>query len=97
MLQSFIEDYYTSDHHITLPDEVYLSHELVDEEVLQRYLHEHKSKKVPFKVPERGDKAKLVKMALTNANLYLNNRALAVEKRERNRIPVAMSQICIIF
>ena len=93
LLQSFIEDYYTSDHHITLPDEVYLSHELVDEEVLHKYLHEHKSKKVPFKVPERGDKAKLVKMAVTNANLYLNDRALALEKRERNRIPAAVSDL----
>jgi excinuclease ABC subunit C len=93
LLQSFIEDYYTSDHHITLPDEVYLSHDLVDEEVLHGYLHEHKSKKVPFKIPERGDKAKLIKMAVTNAKLHLNDRALALEKRERNRIPAAISDL----
>lgn len=93
LLQSFIEDYYTSDHHITLPDEIYLSHELVDEEVLHRYLFEHKAKKVPFKIPERGDKAKLVKMAITNAKLHLNDRALELEKRERNRIPAAISDL----
>ena len=93
LLQSFIEDYYTSDHHITLPDEVYLSHDLVDEEVLHKYLHEHKSKKVPFKTPERGDKAKLIKMAVTNAKLHLNDRALALEKRERSRIPAAISDL----
>ena len=51
LLQSFIEDYYTSDHHITIPDEVYLSHELIDEEVLQVICMSINLKKYPSKFP----------------------------------------------
>ncbi|NBW70044.1 MAG: excinuclease ABC subunit C [Bacteroidetes bacterium] len=93
LLQSFLEDYYTSDHQITLPDEVYLSHPLVDEELLHIFIEEKKSKKIPFRVPERGDKAKLIQMALTNAKLYLDERALTLEKRERDRIPVSITDL----
>ena len=32
-------------------------------------------------------------MAVTNAKLHLNDRALALEKRERSRIPAAVSDL----
>ena len=93
LLQGFLEDYYTSDHEITLPDEVYLSHPLEDEELLHIFIQEKKLKKIPFRVPERGDKAKLIQMALTNAKLYLDERALTLEKRERERIPTSVTDL----
>ncbi|MEX2605393.1 MAG: excinuclease ABC subunit UvrC, partial [Gracilimonas sp.] len=93
MLQSFVEDYYTGQYTAAIPDEVYLSHEMIDVEPLEQYLHQEKGKIVPVNVPQIGEKKQLIKMAVTNAKLHLNERALEKEKAERNRIPHAIEEL----
>lgn len=93
MLQSFVEDYYTGQYTAAIPDEVYLSNELPDEEPLIEYLVQEKGKKVPLHVPQIGEKAQLIKMARANARLHLNERRLKKEKAERDRIPHAVKEL----
>ncbi len=87
LLQSFMEDYYTGELSSVIPDEVCCSHELQDDEPLFEYLWEMKGKKVPVIIPERGDKAKMVQMAGTNARLLLREWVLEKIKADRERVP----------
>lgn len=93
LLQSFVEDYYTGQYTAAIPDEVYLSHAISDDEPLVEYLYQEKKKKVPVHVPQIGDKAHLIKMTNANARLHLNERRLEKEKTERDRIPHAIKEL----
>ena len=93
LVQSFVEDYYTGQYTAAIPDEVYLSHAMTDEEPLIDYLIQERGKKVPVHVPQIGEKAQLIKMAVTNARLHLNERKLEKEKAERDRIPHAVKEL----
>lgn len=93
LIQSFVEDYYTGQYTAAIPDEVYISHAMTDDEPLVEYLYQERAKKVPVHVPERGEKAQLIKMAAANARLHLNERRLEKEKAERDRIPHAVKEL----
>jgi excinuclease ABC subunit C len=93
MIQSFVEDYYTGQYTAAIPDEVYISHAMIDDEPLVDYLYQEKGKKVPVHVPQIGEKAQLIKMANANARLHLNERKLEKEKAERDRIPHAVKEL----
>jgi len=96
MLQSFVEDYYTGSHQYgagIIPDEVYLSHELTDDEPLVQYLEQQLGKKVKVHVPQIGEKAQLIKMSEANARLLLSERKLEKQKAERQRIPHAIKEL----
>ncbi|MCG8372617.1 MAG: excinuclease ABC subunit UvrC [Balneolales bacterium] len=93
LMQSFVEDYYTGQYTAAIPDEVYLSHAMTDEEPLLEYLYQERAKKVPIHVPQIGEKAQLIKMATSNARLHLNERLLEKEKAERDRIPHAVKEL----
>lgn len=96
MIQAFMEDYYTDANKIgnsPIPDEVYVSEELSNAAPLAQYLHQTKGKKVKIHRPQRGEKAQLMRMALSNAKLSLNQRKLEKEKAERNRIPHSVREL----
>ncbi len=93
MLQAFVEDYYTGQYMAAIPDEVYLSTELENDEPLLAYLSREKGKKVPVQVPKIGEKAHLIKMALANTRLHLNERKLEKAKAEKTRIPHAVKEL----
>lgn len=93
MLQSFVEDYYTGQHAGSIPDEVYVSHDLINEEPLAQYLWEERGRKVRIHRPQRGDKAKMIRMALSNAKLLLGERKLEKEKAARKRIPHSVKEL----
>ncbi len=93
LIQSFVEDYYTGQYTAAIPDEVYISQAMTDDEPLVEYLYQERGKKVPVHVPERGEKAGLIKMATANARLHLNERRLEKEKSERDRIPHAVKEL----
>src|SRR5699024_2479275 len=93
MLQSFVEDYYTGQHAGSLPDEVYVSDDLTNDEPLRQYLHEQRGKKVRIHRPQRGQKAKMIRMALSNAKLLLGERKLEKEKAARKRIPHSVKEL----
>ncbi|MDZ7694330.1 MAG: excinuclease ABC subunit UvrC [Balneolaceae bacterium] len=93
MLQSFIEDYYTGQFAGAIPDEVYVSHELPEDEPLLEYLWQEKGRKVPIKKPQIGEKAQLIRMAMSNAELLLGERKLEKQKAERKRIPNSVEEL----
>lgn len=93
MLQSFVEDYYTGQYAGAIPDEVYVSDELMDDEPLRQYLHEQRGKKVRIHRPQRGEKAKMIRMALSNAKLLLGERKLEKEKAAQKRIPHSVKEL----
>ncbi|MEX0823262.1 MAG: excinuclease ABC subunit UvrC [Balneolaceae bacterium] len=93
ILQSFVEDYYTGQYAGAIPDEVYLSDEMEDEEPLSQYLWEQHSKKVPIYIPKIGEKRQLIQMAISNARLNLGERRLEKEKAERDRIPQSVKDL----
>jgi excinuclease ABC subunit C len=93
MMQSFVEDYYTGQMVGAIPDEVYLSDSMEDEDPLLEYLWEQRGKKVPIHVPQIGEKKHLIEMAVTNARLNLGERKLEKQKAERDRIPQAIKDL----
>ncbi|WP_440998979.1 excinuclease ABC subunit UvrC [Fodinibius sp. SL11] len=93
MLQSFVEDYYTGQHAGGIPDEVYVSDALINEEPLAQYLWEERGKKVRIHRPQRGEKAKMIRMALSNAKYLLGERKLEKEKAAQKRIPHSVKEL----
>ena len=93
MMQSFVEDYYTGQMAGAIPDEVYLSDPMDDDDPLLEYLWEQRGKKVPVLVPQIGEKKQLIRMAVTNARLNLGQRKLEKQKAEKERIPQAVKDL----
>jgi len=96
ILQSFVEDYFTASGTYgagLIPDEVYVSHALPDDEPLFEYLWEQRGKKVPIKHPKVGEKKQLVRMAISNAKLLLGEKKLELEKARRERIPHSVKEL----
>ncbi|MDR8391158.1 excinuclease ABC subunit UvrC [Aliifodinibius sp. S!AR15-10] len=93
MLQSFIEDYYTGQFAGAIPDEVYVSHDLPEDDPLLQYLWQERGRKVPIHRPQRGEKAQLMRMAMSNAELLLGQRKLEKEKANRKRIPNSVEEL----
>lgn len=93
MLQSFVEDYYTGQFAGAIPDEVYVSDDLVNEDPLAQYLWEERGKKVRIHRPQRGEKAKMIRMALSNAKLLLGERKLEKEKAAEKHIPHSIKEL----
>ncbi|MBP3192512.1 excinuclease ABC subunit UvrC [Natronogracilivirga saccharolytica] len=87
LLQSFMEDYYTSALSGTVPDEVCMGNELQNDEPLFEYLWQSKNRKVPLTVPQRGEKAQMVQMARANASLLLKEWVLEKIKADQGRVP----------
>lgn len=93
MLQSFVEDYYTGQYAGAIPDEVYVSEDLEEEEPLAQYLWQQRGKKVKIHRPQRGEKAQMIRMAISNAKLWLGERKLEKEKARQERIPHAVKEL----
>jgi excinuclease ABC subunit C len=66
-----------------LPDEVILPVELEDAEVRAELLSERRGKRVEFLVPQRGEKLKLLQMAMENAHQSFVSRQEKENTRER--------------
>ena len=87
LLQSFMEDYYTSALSGTIPGEVCMGNELQNDEPLFEYLWQSRGKRVPLIVPQRGEKAQMVQMANSNARLLLKEWVLEKIKADQGRVP----------
>ncbi len=91
IMQSFVERYYTEA--TFFPDEVLLSVGPEHPTALEAFLREKRGKKVPLVVPERGDKAALIRLVLANARLLLSEYQLEKAKQEEGRIPQAVKSL----
>lgn len=56
-------------------------------------MHEQRGKKVRIHRPQRGEKAKMIRMALSNAKLLLGERKLEKEKAAQKRIPHSVKEL----
>jgi excinuclease ABC subunit C len=96
LVLAFVERYYAEA--TFAPEEVLLSHDPAelpaqDTVALEELLARERGKQVPVKVPQRGEKASLVRMAASNAKLLVGEWKLQQMKRERDRIPEAVKQL----
>lgn len=71
MLAAFIRQYY--ERHPFVPDELLTSVKLSDTDLIEEWLREIKKKKTPINHPQRGEKARLVNLAVHNAENELQN------------------------
>jgi excinuclease ABC subunit C len=69
-----------------IPQEILLSHRLDDAELLEEWLRGKRGRQVRLLVPQRGEKVKLVRMALENAR-YLLRQAVAEREKKRKTPP----------
>ena len=88
LLQSAVEDYYMQA--TFFPDEVYLSTGLADRSPVADFLRERRGRKVAIKVPQRGEKAALMRMIEANARLLVGEWKIKQMKRGEERIPYAV-------
>ncbi len=72
---AFIEQYYNAT--VSVPEEIFLSAEVEDHDLLQRWLTEKRGGPVSVVQPQRGEKRTLVGLALKNATLKLDERLIA--------------------
>jgi excinuclease ABC subunit C len=85
LMQRLLEDHYTEANFF--PDEVLLSHAPSDVAPLEAVVREGRGRKVELRVPERGDKASLLRMVEANAKLLVGEWKLQKAKAEEDYIP----------
>ena len=91
LMQSFLEHYYTQS--AFFPEEVFLGTPVSDSEPLEAFLRSKLGKKVAIRVPQRGEKADLMRMTGANAQLLLGEFKLELMKRGEDRIPFAVQAL----
>lgn len=80
VMASFIKQFYAGTPYI--PKEIFLSVKSEEEELLTEWLTTKRGQKVYLKVPQKGDKEKLVKLARKNAELVLNQDIEKIKREE---------------
>lgn len=90
VITSFVKQFYAGTPYI--PKEIFLSSQLEDEELINRWLTTRRGQKVHIKVPQKGDKEKLVELAKKNAELVLNQDVEKI-KREEARTTGALKEL----
>jgi len=78
IISDFIKQYYTG--RKILPNKIMIRNDFADRTAMEEYLSTTAGRKVEIKIPQRGEKAKLVEMAENNARITLENK----EKANRN-------------
>ncbi len=87
---AFFEQYYLNSTFI--PEEVYCSFGVDDEQVIRKWLAQKRGGRVELLFPQKGEKARLVEMAETNARLLLNE--LLKQRREReDKLPANVAAL----
>jgi excinuclease ABC subunit C len=76
---AFFRQYYLNA--LFVPEEVYCSFKIEDEQLIRKWLTEKRGDRVELLFPQRGEKARIIEMAETNARLLLNE--LLQQRRER--------------
>ena len=90
ILSSFVKQFYAGTPFI--PREIMLQESIEDMELVESWLSNKKGNKVRLRVPQRGDKEKLVELAAKNAALVLSQDKERI-KREEGRTIGAVKEI----
>lgn len=70
IVESFLKQFYSGTPHI--PKEIFISHDVEDCESIAGWLSDLKNRKVTIKTPKKGEKLKLIQLALNNARMVLD-------------------------
>lgn len=84
VMSSFLQQYY--EQAPQLPDEILLNNEINNIEILKNRLKQLKGKKVKIKIPKRGNKKRLIEMALKNAEQNLKKEQIKEKYQEKRTI-----------
>jgi excinuclease ABC subunit C len=80
IMASFLKQFYAGTPYI--PKEIFLGAKTDDEELITEWLTAKRGQKVYLKVPQKGDKEKLVELARKNAELVLHQDIENIKKEE---------------
>ncbi len=81
VLAAFLRQYYARN--ADIPPEVLLSAEVDERELLEQWLTQLRGRRVKLRVPKRGSKKELARLAADNARMFLEQE----EQRQRERDP----------
>lgn len=79
VLKAFLHRYYA--HAAEIPPEILLSTEVPEKELLQDWLQQRRGLRVRLHVPKRGAKKELMRLALDNAQIFLEQEKLHAQAR----------------
>jgi len=85
LLQTVVERYYTET--TFFPEEIFLDRELDNPALVEAFVRERRGARVTLHVPQRGDKAGLIRMVARNAELILEEYLLQRQKANEGKIP----------
>ena len=84
IMASFLKQFYAGTPYI--PKEIFLGSRTDDEELMSEWLSSKRGQKAYLKVPQKGDKEKLVELARKNAELVLNQDLEQIKREEAKTI-----------
>lgn len=73
IISSFLKQFY--DHAPLIPSEILIEDSIEDQFLIEEWLSEKKKKRVTIRIPQRGEKKKLVDLVKKNAKIQLEQRA----------------------
>ena len=91
LMQAVMERYYTES--TFFPSEVLMSVGCSDPEIVEELLREKSGHKVTLHIPQRGDKAGLVRIVEKNADLMLSEHLIHKQKQSEGRVPHAVEKL----
>ncbi len=91
-LQEFLKQYY--DQAQDVPSEILLPAQIEEAQIIEQWLRQKRGKRVQLVAPQRGSKKKLLEMALTNAELALEQarQQWLQKKAQQEAVLVALQQ-----
>lgn len=84
VMASFLKQFYAGTPYI--PKEIYLGAQTEEEDLITQWLSVKRGQKVYLKIPQKGDKEKLVELARKNAELVLNQDIDKIKREEARTI-----------
>ncbi|NLM53264.1 MAG: excinuclease ABC subunit UvrC [Firmicutes bacterium] len=91
LLNAFLRRYYT--HAGEIPPEILLSEEIPDQDLVAAWLEHKRGRKVILRVPKRGPKKELMRLALDNAELFLEQELLQTRAKDPSVALQALAEI----
>ena len=90
VLKAFLHRYYA--HAAEVPPEILLSTEVSEKDLLEAWLRQRRGSRVRLHVPKRGAKKELMRLALDNAQIFLEQERLRVQARNPQLALEALAQ-----
>ena len=89
IISDFVKQYYNG--RTFFPNKIMIRNDFDDRESVEGWLTEMAGRKVVIKIPQKGEKSKLVEMAENNARITLDNR----EKANKNLLLELKQRLCL--